>query len=347
MTSAPRSRLFGWSAMLLSACGMSALVSACEEPRFPEDAGIEDTGIDGSAGETLAVCDSATCVAPEQRDGEAPATTPDGGLDAPDNPRARWVGRYATYTQLFANAVPPSFAEYLTLAEIKREGEGLVLEQQLCQYSGGWNAVLLAGSVRYVYPAQAKTRAELTYDSEKFNSPVMTFLVGLRDSVAACGSGAVTAPALPEQVWMGGASCECSDAAVPASIKDCRVLDPDADKKPGATMRALINADGWDYYVTQQQRIRHINGYRQGERLFANFEASDSTQIWGCGGLTPPGCPLTGAPLCPPAYNKTVFVPVDASFNCQKVIDQSVGLFNPMQPPFPQACAADLSSTKP
>ena len=207
--------------------------AACEEPRFSDR---EDAALDG--GMELSTCDGASCFQTQRPDVDGTLQPDTGAPDTQVDPRTRWEGRYAAYSQLFAAGVPPSFAEYFSLVEIKREGTGLVMEQQLCLFDGGWNALLIAGHLRFAYPAEARARSVLSYDMESFSTSAMTFYVGMTES-STCPAGAATAPASIDQArWLAGQSCECATTPQPANSKDCRVLDSDKDQQPGVTLFA-------------------------------------------------------------------------------------------------------------
>lgn len=299
------------------------LAVGCEEPRFTDSA---DASLQTN-------CDATQC----------PASSSLVEAGASDDPRTRWEGHYAARTHLYlVDGLLNTDAELLTLVDIKRDGNRLVMEQQLCLYDGGWNAVLVLGRLRYEYP-NLRARAKVTFDGEHFSTEALISQLGMGEPPAAC-SGSSTAPASPEQRWLSG-TCDCPKPnTVPANARDCRVTDPDNDSHPGFTTRGLVNADTWSYYITQQQRIRYLAGYREADRLYASVEHQDKTQTHGCGDKSPVACPVGAEQSCPAKYNLAELVPVAADVDCARVISQADLLFRLPRQPFSPSCKNELTN---
>jgi hypothetical protein len=337
---------------------------ACTEPLYSVDGGDEagsrQPSQDGDVGDDAAtalvpgmneagLCEGTSCVeagaSDPQLDAGPISPAPDSGLDPV---RSIWAGRYATRSFLYSwDGLVESTARLLTLAEIKPlPNGGLVLEEEQCLWEGGWTFIIVS-QLRLVFPG-TKASAELTFDEKKFESKQAKTMVGYGPAPSSCTSGVTSVPAAPEQVWNTNSSCDCPRTAeVPSSARDCRITDADKDQKPAFTFKVTIGSSRFDYHVTQEERLRLLNGYKHGEKLYADREWLDSTRVVGCVVDGVPkriaDCPLGGGFNCPARHNKTELVKLDdPNIGCEEIIQREVGLFSPSSPVFPAACAGDL-----
>ena len=351
---APRvSRSPAWLAGLLH------VLSACADPRFGDtDAGGAGQLGNGQDAQQGLPCDAGSC--PDSPNGgpdadgpdadgpdadgpdaDSPADASDDGAALTGDPvRDTWIGRYAVRSAMYSvDGFLHSVAEMLSLVQIKASGAGLVLEEQLCKFEGGWNTVLVEGYVRYEFPP-VKSTATMSYTSEGFGSATNIFAYGYAEPPAAC-LGAATLAVDPAPPWWTG-DCSCTqESGPPTDLSDCRITDPEPDSHPGITLDALVNGTVWPYYGVQQQRVRYLNGYRQGNRLYASQEARDTTHIFECPGA-PAGCLVGAAVACPPRYNTSEFAPIAGNYDCQRLVLEESGLFPTPIAPFPAACPNDL-----
>jgi hypothetical protein len=336
---------------------------ACTEPRFFADAGA-DGGFQDPEGPTdprdgtvpappsmpdeAGTCEGTACpgdaTPPDPPDAMmgavVPVVAPDGGLDAL---RAPWVGRFATRSFLFSwDGLVESTARLLTLAEIKPTPEGgLVLEEELCLWEGGW--VFIVTTQAHIEFPGTKASAALTFTNDNFESLQLKAAVGYGPAPSACTAGVTTTQAQPGQAWLTTNSCDCPrNADVPSSPRDCRLTDADKDRKPGYTFPAKVASSNYDFHVAQEERLRLLNGYRVGEQLFAAREFLDTTKIIECTieGATRRGadCPTGAGEYCPAAHNKTEFVRIKPDIGCREIIQREDGTFTKQPPPFPAAC---------
>ncbi|HEX6245291.1 MAG TPA: hypothetical protein VFZ61_30425, partial [Polyangiales bacterium] len=198
------------------------------------------------------------------------------GLDAA---RATWVGRYATRSYVFWYDPPVrAIGSYLTLAEITPSADGgLMLTEELCRFESSFSWGITA-QVEVNFPAGVRLSAPLTYDDEHFSAAPARAYVGYAAAPADCAPGK-TSPVEDGRAWFGG-TCDCSNSsAPPTSARDCRVTDPDGDGEPGTTFQGALDSTAAVFRVTQEQHLRLVNGYRSGDRVFAQREFADVTRV--------------------------------------------------------------------
>lgn len=294
-------------------CLLVTLVG-CADPRFDrDDGGSLDAGAD--------------------RSGDEAGT-------AGDPVRDRWLGRYAVRTALFAvDGILQNAAQMLSLVEIKRGGDGLVLEEQLCKFEGGWNDLLVEGQLRFLFP-DTKQQAPLSYDADTFSSAVNVFTYGYGPLPPGCATASSLALG-PVPPWRSG-DCLCvQDPGPPSDLRDCRINDVDGDGQAGFSFQFAVSGIPWVYQAVQEERIRYLNGYRQGDRLFAGQEFDLNTSILGCSG--PPGdCQPSDGTSCPAKYNRSEFAPIMGDFTCARAIEREPDLFPGPVVAFPAGCRADI-----
>jgi hypothetical protein len=351
--------------------GLLALsaVGACTEPQYadpkddaaPEDAGPPsdaetssdlDTSIssqpsmDGDGG----ACQGSNCAAdtamPAQPDAEV-GSMPDAETVL-DPVRANWVGRYASRSYMYSwDGLVEGSARFLTVAEIKPTADGkLVLEEEICMWAGGWR--FFVSSQANIVFSPTRTSSELSFSADKFESNMVAkALIGYGPAPSSCTAGVTTTQAQPEQVWLTNNTCDCPRTAdVPSSARDCRLTDTDPDGKPGYTFRANVGVYQYQFHVAQEQRLRLLNGYRVEDRLYADREFLETTQVVGCviDGVTSriSDCQLGGALYCPSKHNKTELVKIKENVGCAEVIQREVGIFIKTEPPFPKSCPGEV-----
>jgi len=317
-------------------------LAGCAEPRF----GAPDTLDSSSPGNGLdaqeAACEAAQCPAAPDLGWDAGGLL-DASYDAVvmtgDPVRDSWIGRYAVRSAMYSvDGILHGSAELLSLVEIKAGATGLVLEEQLCKFEGGWNTLGIEGYLRFEFPP-SKSSATMSYTDKDFASATNTFAFGYGELPEACvGASTLAVPPAP---WRTS-DCICAqEIGPPSDLRDCRITDPEPDTHPGITLNGLVNGSVWSYYGVQQQRIRYLNGYRRGQNLYASQEGRDTTHIFDCAG-PPTGCIIGAAVPCPPKYNESQFVPILGDYDCKRVVLEEAGLFPTPIPAFPAACPNDL-----
>lgn len=341
----------------------------CAEPVYDAGDGGDDMepdarlpgAPDGSSSSeaTVPTCEgpacTASCETPPCTDEPEAGAPEDAGPDVGPSPeagldpiRSSWVGRFATRSFLYSwDGLVEGSARFLTLAQIKPGPDGtLLLEEELCLWEGGW-ALFVTSQARIIFPGTTAS-STLRFDAESFESMEAIAPIGYGASPSGCEAGAATIQAQPEQVWLTNNTCDCPrSTAVPSSARDCRVTDTDPDRKPGYTFNATLASSRFEFHVTQEERLRFLNGYRVGDRLFAERLFADTTHVIGCviDGVAkrPTDCPLGGAAYCPSSHNKAEFAPILPNVGCREIIQREEGLFMKQRPPFPAACPSQVS----
>jgi hypothetical protein len=294
---------------------LALLLAACSEPRFPTDAGADDADADAS----------------EPASADSRAGTNGSG----------WAGRYAARSFLYSldGLLRPS-AEDISLVVIEAEGDGYTLQRQPCLYEGHVS-FLLEGNLRYEYPRTLPpVRSALIADGAKFSTELAHYTVGFtRELPDECDS-ASSAPSV--ESWVSG-SCQCPEDrdALPARPDDCRVDDPEQDGLPGARYDVVVSSGmTWSYQTAQEVEFRYVNGFRRGDRLYADVDTDAHTVVLSCSepGNIAAGCSLQDSTPCPARYNDTVFVLVEEEYDCARVIAEKNTLFPTPLPDFPAGC---------
>lgn len=263
-----------------------------------------------------------------------------------DAVRARWAGRYAVRSFVFGNSLLyQASGKYLTLAEIKpTSAGGLELEEEICRFETSlpyWGVTLHFAAD---YPAGTRLSTPLTFDAQSFGSVPASALIGYGSAPADCAGATTSRSASPVRSWLSGNECECprDPDSIPISAKDCRVYDSDADGQPGHTFRAIFAGSSGVFRVAQEQRLSLVNGYRVGERLFAQRAFSDVTKVLGCtvdGVATRVAdCPLGTDGPCPAEHNPAELVRIEAEYGCRDIIQREQAWFMSQRPQFPAGC---------
>jgi hypothetical protein len=348
----------------LRAASLALIVSSCTEPAYLDpdasEAGKEEVVVPGDASAPEAsmppdaartpLCESPACGPtheagmPEDASADADAAPSEGsGLDAV---RQRWAGRYATRSYLFAYSAPLETASrLLTLAEIKPTVDGgLVLEEELCLFEGEWS-FFFTGHLRVEFKG-AHVSSPMTFDDQRFSSMQAKASIGYGPAPSGCTAGVTSVEIQPDQVWLGSMfTCDCPrNADVPTSIRDCRLTNEDGDDAPGFTFNLTLAGSSVEFHVAQEERLRLINGYRVGERLYADREFLDTTKVIDCtiDNVDKPAadCPLGGASkTCPTNTHKTELVRIEPNLGCREIMEREAGLFlSPAPAAFPSSC---------
>jgi hypothetical protein len=278
---------------------------------------------------------------------DAQAATPDAQLDPV---RATWAGRYAARSWVFAHSTWMSnpintYARYLTLVQIKPSADGgLVLEEEICFFDAAFTLIYTA-HFDVTYPAGTRLSAPLVFGADHFSSISAAAQIGYGPPPADCAGAASSRSSTPVRPWLTDNVCECPDdlTAQPTSAKDCRVYDSDGDGFPGNTFRTSLD-DGTKGVarVTQEQRLRLLNGYRSGDRLYAQRQFSDATSVLSCTVNERPAriedCALGSEGACPAAYNPVELYRIEDKYGCSDIIQREQGWFLSARPEFPVGC---------
>jgi hypothetical protein len=148
------------------------------------------------------------------------------------------TGRYATRSFAFKQDQYGTVvrAEQLGIVEFALEGTGMVLRSKTCVSLADNSTAQL----RLIDPASLPERVEQVVFSElerSWSTVGSTYLVGfMRQPTPSCeGKQGQSVAKAEAQVWLTGSTCRCVLAAEKPTRDDCRVLDPDHDKKPGVS----------------------------------------------------------------------------------------------------------------
>ncbi len=331
-------------------------------PVAPQRTEFADTGTElldtGAAPPVGDDCEGGPC---RSSDGAAPSLPNDGGAsddgptadagDAALGPvRAKWAGHYATRSALFTFDDPfKGSARLLTLVDIVPTPEGgLRLEEEICDFEGDWT-FFVTGVLKYQF-VNARGSVPLTYDLDGFAGEQMNLQIGYGPTPAGCTPGATMAKG-EAQTWLTTPTCDCPRSNdPPTSARDCRVTDPEADKEPGATFTAAVDASPIVFRIVQEERVRLSEGYRRGDRLYADRWFEDTTRILSCtlnGVQTPAAnCPLGAAKSCPSRHNKVELVSLKEPLTCAKVIAMEQALFLSPLPNYPETCPSEVAAQR-
>lgn len=307
----------------------------------PDASGKDDVG----AALDARVDTDAGAIEPAVRDTGAAPPAADAGLDPA---RAKWVGRYAVRSFVFSyHSQVRASASYLTLAEITPNADGgLTLMEELCRFESGFTLIASA-HLLVDFPPGVRTTAPLSYDAEHFSSPLASAYVGYGAAPAGCAPGQ-TASVGSSRPWLDNGTCDCPSAsAPPTSARDCRVIDSDGDSQPGNTFRLTLDTSVGVFRVAQEQQLRLVNGYRAGERLYAQRQFADVTKVLSCTVDGRPtrieDCPLGTVGPCPPMFHQAELVPIGAQQGCAEIRERETGWFQKPRPEYPAGCPALVS----
>lgn len=269
-----------------------------------------------------------------------------------DPVRSLWAGRYAARSFVFAySPLIETFAKYLTLVQIKPGADGgLVIEEEICRFESAFTAVFSA-HFSFDYTG-VSVRGPLSFDGERFSSMSAAVTVGYGAAPSDCAGGMTSRSSSPPRPWLMDNVCECprDPAALPTSAKDCRVSDYEGDGFAGATFRATLESSEGIARAAQEHRLRLLNGYRSGDRLYAQREFTERTNALSCTVDGRPvriaDCPLGTPGACPAEFNPVELVRIADHYGCRDIIEREQGWFTSPRPAFPTACHARAGQTQ-
>lgn len=257
------------------------------------------------------------------------------------------IGRYATRAFAFKQDQYGTVtrAEQLAIVEFALEGSGMTLRSKTCVSLGDNERAQL----RVVDPGSLPERLEQVVFSElerSWSTVGSTYVVGFtRQPPPACeGKQGQTIPKSEAQPWLTGSTCRCVAAAEKPTRDDCRVLDPDHDKKPGVSyMLKGFNSTLLDgtLYGGSESDTHYVGGKvgAQGMPPTASINAADRNYQFGCDTATCFEIADLGTP-CPIALSQVRFSRLDdaTTTTCADVAANVNTRFPSPVPNFPASC---------
>lgn len=175
------------------------------------------------------------------------------------------LGVYAAQTYVFSRDKASIMAttEERSLVRIERAGSGAIMRVKLCSQVASSDT----DQLRMVNPLGLPEIArKLQFDNDRFSTDAEPMVMAFERAVPAdcIGKEGQGVPKRPAQAWISGDVCRCpSSAALAPRADDCRVLDPDGDKKPGLTYvdkgigiyASLIDFTVYAAYVTRSHPV--------------------------------------------------------------------------------------------
>jgi hypothetical protein len=361
----PKSAPWVWLALAISA-------TSCTEPSYPvavADSAVQHEGRDGEAGASVSAPDNSApdgsakgggaAMAEPASDASA-ATTSDASMPRPPSLEAdagalahvlpEWakplLGRYAARAFAFKQDDFPTVtrAQDVFLAQFSFDEEtGVTLRSKICESSAQNNLATL----RLIDPTQMPERVEhVVFASleQRWSSEGPASTVGYtREPPAAClDKLGQSVPKVPAQTWIDGDSCRCTQASADPVVNDCRLLDPDADGKPGFSFKLRGSAPplgDTTIYAASESSTHYVNGQvsSDGKQHDANVMGGERPFQLGC---SPASCAEIDkiATYCPVVFNPVRFVRVDEVMNCQTIMANLDRLFPDAPPPIAARC---------
>jgi hypothetical protein len=255
------------------------------------------------------------------------------------------LGQYAVRAfELKRDDYTVTRAEQRSLVEFVAVGGGMQLRTTMCLFqSDNGNAQLVL-----LDPAHAPQRVEEVVFSEEDKrwgtTSAESFYIGYSAALPSICDGKLggsSVPHLPSQVWLSSANCVCGQRNDPPTLDDCRVLDPDNDKKPGVTFsfESSIPRSSYKLYYGLRSDSHYVNGVvgADGSVHTANQMPVENNYQFGC---DPSDCADLSklGEICPAFFNPVRFKRLDpaaaptAGYSCADVIAKSASLF-PEAPP--------------
>jgi len=257
------------------------------------------------------------------------------------------IGRYATRSFAFKQDQYGTVtrAEQLAIVEFALDGPGMTLRSKTCLSLGDNKTAQL----RVVDPGSLPERLEQVVFSElerSWSTIGSTYVVGFtRQPTAACeGKQGQSTPKTEAQAWLTGSTCRCVAAAEKPTKDDCRVLDPDHDKKPGLSfmLKGFSSSllDG-TLYGASESDTHYVGGKvgAEGTAPTASINAADRNYQFGCDSATCFEIADLGTP-CPIALSQVRFIHLDeaTTTTCADVAANVNTLFPSAVPPIPASC---------
>ena len=253
------------------------------------------------------------------------------------------LGQYAVRAFVFKrDDITVTRAEQRSLVEFVAVGGGMQLRTTLCLFQSD-NGV---AQLMVLDPSHAPQRVEDVVFSEEDKrwgtTSSESFYLGYTaapPSICDGKLGGSSVPHLPSQAWLSSTNCVCGLRNDPPTMDDCRVVDPDNDKKPGITFsfESSIPRSSYKLYYGMRSDSRYVNGVvgADGSVHTANLMSVENNYQFGC---DPTDCADISklGEICPPFFNPVRFKLLNpaaaptAGYSCADV--NSASLF-PEAPP--------------
>jgi hypothetical protein len=270
---------------------------------------------DAEAGATAAA-GAGGMLAPEAGAASDPPAAPDAGLQSqldatlsqpapvPAAPAvlAAWarplLGRYAALSHSYKQDEYDTMtrAEELAYAEfIQTDAGALTLRTRLCSAIATTSLASLRLTNARAFPERTET-VLLSETEQRWSTAGTTLVAGFTREAppALCAGklGQAVAASPEQQPWLRAGTCRCAAAGEEPLIDDCRVVDPDRDRKPGLTYEleglgaSLGNAT---VYAVAESDTHYVHGLvgADGARHSANVLPADKVYQLDC---EPVGC---------------------------------------------------------
>jgi hypothetical protein len=155
--------------------------------------------------------------------------------------------------------------------------------------------------------------------------PILQHL-GFEPARNACAMG-TRRPKYEDQTWLTAATCVCYVTSTPEHVDDCRVIDGDADGKPGVTAHgpSPLGTTESDYAMVFDHSVTILDGQVKANRAHELHEVR--AQEAACINTVVDGCSIGHNELCPGSW--TQLIPVDDQATCA---DLDLGAFGPPEP---------------
>jgi hypothetical protein len=129
-----------------------------------------------------------------------------------------------------------------------------------------------------------------------------------------------------DQTWISGATCTCYATSVPEHVDDCRVIDGDADGKPGIIARgpSPLGTTISNYAMVFDYSVTISDGTIKPDRAHELHEVR--AQQPGCINTAVDGCSFGNNQLCPGVTTR--LLPVDDAVTCATL---NTGDFGPAE----------------
>lgn len=254
------------------------------------------------------------------------------------------AGSYAVRSYAFADdGANVTLSEGLSIAEIRRERDGLVLVTQACRVV----AINALATITVEKPETLAQRSHrMLFDGEAFSTEPNEVAEGYEArAIADCeGKLGQAIPKRPHQKWLAS-SCKCGADLIPKA-DDCRVLDPDADTLPGYTMffrsaSGLTELRIWGVqanYARFVQMVRRPDGSLVGRIDAKSGALQYDCSVSSCADLSGP------TPWCSSELTVVEFVPLArrpapvGGWSCDAVRTRDGELFPTLPPQVPARC---------
>jgi hypothetical protein len=351
------SRLVHGVRALLLTSGLS--VAACAEPELDEKKPGTDSATDAakqtdagrSDGGDKAPRDSGPVTPPrdDPPDTGAPDASSTVAVAAPPSWAAPLLGHYVVRVRNYSREVSTGAGtahEIVSSARIfydQSSGE-VQMRLQMCRDEGDALG-LFKGMLAYPqwYPER---HLRVRYANGEFytESPVVE-TIGYDETVRAdCTSGGQLVDRAEVQAWLAvSGKCECPapGARLPTKKEDCRVTDPDRDKKPGITLLTDFGGVKASNYAVSRDnsQIEHGKIDAENRQHRGSHGVNQETYQLECPGGA---CQRPDLRDCPVEQNTVEFGPLDARddealWPCDQAQTMATAVLSPGKAVFPDA----------